>query len=356
MQSFSKLFILVSALASLGHATPRRHPALSRALHPRQDDGLGQIQLPTPEQLADPKWVCGLTYDDPSYVWEFSGVADFLKKWLDDNGADNWANRIDQKTTADGSQGTSNLNCVAIGASNCAFPTVRCEDFTPPVLFHLRQAMATAHAMIKALHEKLQDTAITEGLNIDHIVSDFGPPAAPSTAILGGLNGAFTIAAGIGSGSAAAAGLFSIVAGLFGLIASDGTANTIDPTMAIKDQLSASFTAADKHLATLAQTVYGGISESSGLPGDNEADRIEKFFRNGKYLIPVDSRAGIDTQVNNVVDAAQAKLVGTLSTIDQLRMLICTKRQRLVNTALKTQNYYIFVDVSPQNPPCPSTV
>lgn len=318
MQSFSKLFTLVSALASLGHATPQYHRTPSRALHSRQEgsaDQQGTTRPPTTEELADPSWVCGQTYDDPNYVWNFGGAGDFLQQWLDENSADNWANEIDQTTTADGSQGESNLNCAAIGASNCAFPTIQCVEFTPPALFHVRQAMATAHAMLKALHEKLQDTAITESLYIDHIVSDFGPAAAPSTAILGAMNGAFTIAAGIGSGSAPAAGLFSIIAGLFGLIASDGTADTIDPTMAIKDQLSASFTAADKHLATLAQTVFGGVSESSGLPGDNEVDRIVKFFSGGKYLIPVDARGGIDTEVETIMDAAKGKLVGTLPTI-----------------------------------------
>lgn len=284
--------------------------------------------------FGDTASICGVKYDDPKMAWANSGASYFLNKWLNENKEDNWVNRIDQTTTADGSQGTSNLNCVDFSAGNCQFPTVQCKFFTPPALYHVRNAISTAYSMIRALHEGLQNNVIKETLNVGTIVSDFGPPAAGS-GLFGALNGAFTIGAGLAAAAPIVAGPLTIIAGVFGILASTPP-ETIDPTLDIETQLSKAFDATEKQLETLTHTIFGGSGDTSKLPGaggdagpNGETNNIAKFFANGKFLVAVTGTGAVDALINPIIQKGSEQL-----------------RQRLVNTALKAQNYYVFVDVS----------
>lgn len=251
--------------------------------------------------------ICGATYDDPFLTWVRSGAARFLGKFIKENGANNWANKIDQQTTNGGSQGTSNLACTDLLTGNCAFPHVQCRFYTPPELFHIRNAMANAHAMMTGLHEELQNTAIVETLNIDQIVNDFGPPSASNPAGL--LNAAFTIAAGAAALDALLAGPLTIIAGVFGILASSGGSPGDDPSLAVKEQLATTFTAADTQLKKLASAVFGGVNTDIIPNPEGDADPISAFFSGGKYLFKVTAEGSIDTVVSDTMNIAQKYIV-----------------------------------------------
>ncbi|ORY15128.1 hypothetical protein BCR34DRAFT_598607 [Clohesyomyces aquaticus] len=292
---------------------------------------------PLPQSTANPGLpdkasICAVTYDDPAQAWVQSGASHFLDNWLLTNGETNWVNRMDQMTTNGGKQGTSNLNCVDFAAGNCPYPTSGiCEKFTPPSLYHVRNAISTAYNMFKGLHEALQNVVIKEILNVDTIVADFGPPKE-GDAILGALNAALGIGAGLTAAVPEISGPLSVLSSAFGMLASTG-AEPIDPTIPIEQQLAAAFDASESSLQAVSRLVFGGDGDTSKLPGtggtgpNGENSNIAKFFANGKFLVKVSEKGAVDALITPVVE-------------NGARML----RQRLVSTALKSQGYYVFVD------------
>src|SRR5579862_2251173 len=147
----------VALLAVTAHGSPIPQDAIV--------DGFSQ---------SDVTQICAITYDNPAKAWDNSGASIFLDHWIAANGSTNWSNNIEQQTTAQGSQGTSNLDCTDLLGGNCAYPSIQCKFFTPPALFHVRNAMATCYSMFSAFHENLQDNTILTSLNIGNILSDMG--------------------------------------------------------------------------------------------------------------------------------------------------------------------------------------
>ncbi|KAH0559084.1 hypothetical protein GP486_004335 [Trichoglossum hirsutum] len=289
----------------------------------------------------DTQQICAMTYQNPRQTWIDSGASVFLDRWLAANGSDNWANRIDQQTTAHGSQGTSNLDCVDLEGGNCPYPSKQCREFTPPPLFHVRNAMATCYNMFTAFHEKLQDNTILTSLSIENIISDMGL-STPDRGIniFGALSGSFGVAAGLAAAAGPLiGGPLGILAGIFG-IAGATQGSPPDYSQPLKDQLSAVFTATEKQLETTVQTIFGG-GDTSKLPGvsgvgpNGETQDIAKFFADGKFLVQVTS-AGVITSLLDPFFQKGAELM----------------RQSLVVTLLKAAGYYIFVNTDRDQNAC----
>ncbi|KAI9850136.1 MAG: hypothetical protein M1824_003651, partial [Vezdaea acicularis] len=286
------------------------------------------------DSQSDVSEICALTYDDPGRTWENSGASFFLDQFLKNNTANNWANKIDQLTTDSGSQGTSNLDCVDLQGGNCPFPSIQCRFFTPPALFHIRNAISSCYGMFTAIHEALQDNAILTNLNINQIISDFGSGSAnDNTSLFGALSAAFGIGAGFAAAVPEIGGPLAVVSGIFGLAGNTQTSPP-DPTLALDKQLADVFSASEKQLVSTLATVFGGSGDTSTLPGvtsgngpNGETQDIAKFFANGKFLINVSSQGAV-TKILDPVIANGSQLM----------------KQSLVGTVLKSQNYYIFVN------------
>ncbi|SPO07788.1 uncharacterized protein DNG_10483 [Cephalotrichum gorgonifer] len=258
---------------------------------------IGESTIPAHQTTEQ---ICAATYDSPSEVWANSGAGVFLAKFLAENTEDNWANKIDQQTTDGGSQGVSNLACTDLLAGNCRAPTVQCQFYTPPELFHIRNAMNNAHRMMTGLHEALQNAAIVEGLFLDQLISDFGPPSEPN--VNGILSGAFTIAAGAAAALPVIAGPLTIIAGIFGTLGSVGGPSE-DPSLALQAQLSKAFTDADDNLQALARAVFGGVNTDiiPNLSGSTAASPVSRFFAEGRFLIKVTPEGSVDA-ITDITD------------------------------------------------------
>ena len=135
-----------------------------------------------------------------------------MQNWFDANGTSNWLNAMDEQTTTiDGFD--SVLDCKPLGGNTCPAPVTPCNQFTPPELRLIRIAATNAHDFFTYAREKLQDTTLTQGLNINKIIADFAPdpPGAgfnPLPAISSGFAIASTL---VGFGSAGAGGALGII-------------------------------------------------------------------------------------------------------------------------------------------------
>ncbi|SPO04837.1 uncharacterized protein DNG_07522 [Cephalotrichum gorgonifer] len=288
--------------------------------------------------------ICSVDYSDPAAVWQNTGAASFLEKFLAENGPDDWVANMDQKTTAGGTQGHSNLNCVDLLASNCRYPTVQCQFYTPPELFHIRNAIATAHSIFVGLHEGLQSSTIENILKIDQIVADFGPPDEPNPfSILAGIFGILWAVTGANPIAGAITGIASSAFGLASLSPSDP-----GPGGELKAQLAQHFTDANAQLEAMTRKIFGGeglggsdsiltpdliLSLSTPLAGGAAAllqtlvapgyETITDFFKDGKFL----RDGGLDETVRQTI-------IGSGLAI----------RQRLAMTAL-SKDHLIFAHV-----------
>ncbi|KAI9802789.1 MAG: hypothetical protein M1833_001388 [Piccolia ochrophora] len=304
---------------------------------------------PVPQEVAvigfeDTARVCAMKYDDPQATWVNSGAAKFLNDFLVKNGGSKeWANKIDQATTRGGSQGESNLNCISLRGDNCRSPTVACEDYTPPALHFIRNAMFSCHAIFKSIHQSLQENTILNILDLDNIVSDFGAGTTEGSAQTFALvDSSLSIAAGVAAGFAPAAGTFAVIASSFGILGA--LDSPPEPTGDLKNQLSAIFSASQSQLEETLATIFGGPGDTSKLAGvtssngpNGETQDIAKFFSGGKFLIPVTEQGGIDEIVKPITDRAA--------------LLI---KQSLVSTTLKSLNFYIFVNTDRSESDCGS--
>ncbi|KAF3903375.1 hypothetical protein ABW20_dc0104347 [Dactylellina cionopaga] len=180
--------------------------------------------------------------------------------------------------------------------------------------------------------EALQDAIIIEILGAGALVTDFGQPADPGYNIFGVINGALGIAAGLSAGSPIASGALSALSGAFGILAlgpdtpPDNIRNDIDARLAM------AFKASREQIFRLAETIFGGQSDTSmlrslspsAIPNGEKTD-VGRFFSGGRFLIP--SNVKLDMEVRGLVDAG-AKMI----------------RQSLVIFALKSQGYFIWID------------
>lgn len=334
LQSHLRSAVTLAQLLSL--ATPGAASPLSRRANlPRENDS------PSGPSVEE---ICSVTYDDPAQVWKTTGAGAYLNAFITKHTADNWVDRLYHETISDGIEGASPMDCTDLAGANCASPPQTCRASNPPQVFHVWNAITIAHRMMNAMREGLQDFVLVESLNVDQIVADFGPPQTSN--LDGILGGAFTIAAGVTAPSAPVAGPLTVIAGIFGLLASDG-GSAIDPTQDIKKQLAAAFTSANEHLAGLTRAIFGGAGVDS-LPGaaafkalEAVAKAIEaitgsdkptnpeivpvtnpisSFFANGKFLIKVTSTGSIDTMVKNIVGNAGLFIVSTLYSEQKIRV------------------------------------
>ncbi|TGJ72393.1 hypothetical protein EYR41_004292 [Orbilia oligospora] len=290
---------------------------------------------PVPQRVigvsGSPELVCSLTAADRT-TWDNSGASVFLDNFVREQGVRNWANNLDQRTTAGGTIADSNLDCTDLRTGNCRSPNVLCTQFTPPQVSFIRNAMFTCHSLLRAYQEELQDAIINEILMAGGLVSDFGQPAEQGYSIFGVLAGAFTIAAAAGAANPLIGGPLTAVAGIFGILGSfpdptdaDNLRNDIDA------RLAQAFTASRDQVSNLAQTIFGGVDDTSLLarispPATNsETTDVGRFFSGGRFLIP--ATVNLDMEVRTVADRG-------------IRLV----RQALVIRALKTQGYFVWID------------
>ncbi|KAK6499939.1 hypothetical protein TWF481_010295 [Arthrobotrys musiformis] len=277
--------------------------------------------------------VCALSAAD-SNTWDNSGASAFLDNFVRDQGVRNWANNLDQRTTAGGTIADSNLDCTDLRTGNCRSPNVLCTQFTPPSVSFIRNAMFTCHSLLRAYQEELQDAIINEILMAGGLVSDFGQPAEAGYSIFGVLAGAFTVAAAAGAANPIIGGGLTAVAGIFGILGSfpdstdsDNLRNDIDA------RLAQAFLASRDQVSNLAQTIFGGTDDTSLLarispPARNaEVTDVGRFFSGGRFLIP--ATVNLDMEVRANADRG-------------IRLV----RQALVIRALKSRGFFVWIDTA----------
>ncbi|KAK6329995.1 hypothetical protein TWF718_003422 [Orbilia javanica] len=291
--------------------------------------------LPLPQRVVgvsgSPELVCSLSAADRT-TWDNSGASFFLENFIREQGVRNWANNLDQRTTAGGTIADSNLDCTDLRTGNCRSPNVLCTQFTPPQVSFIRNAMFTCHSLLRAYQEELQDAIINEILMAGGLVSDFGPPSEPGFNIFGILAGAFTIGAAVGAANPLVGGPLTAVAGIFGVLGSfsdptdsDSLRNDIDA------RLAQAFTASRDQVSLLARTIFGDVDDTSLLarispPATNgETTDVGRFFSGGRFLIP--AVVNLDMEVRTVAERG----IGLV-------------RQALVIRALKSQGYFVWID------------
>ncbi|KAK6517419.1 hypothetical protein TWF281_004076 [Arthrobotrys megalospora] len=290
---------------------------------------------PLPQRIigisGSPELICSLSASDRS-TWTNSGAAFFLDNFVRDNGVRNWANNLDQRTTAGGTIADSNLDCTDLRTGNCRSPNVLCTQFTPPQVSFIRNAMFTCHSLLRAYQEELQDAIISEILMAGGLVSDFGPPSEAGVSIFGILSGAFSVAAAAGAANPLIGGPLGAIAGIFGILGSipdptdtDNLRNDIDA------RLRQAFLASRDQVSLLAQTIFGGVDDTSMLArisppaGNGETTDVGRFFSGGRFLIP--AVVNLDMEVRAVAERG----IGLI-------------RQALVIRALKSQGYFVWID------------
>ena len=264
--------------------------------------------------------ICGETLNpdgsNSAQVWVNSGASFFLENFIKQNGENNWVNNLDQKTTTGGQQGISNLDCTDLGG-NCAFPTVQCRFFTPPAVFFIRQAIATAHATLQAMQNNLFSSTFVQSLGVDKIASDFGlAPLKGDAGVLGAISGGFGVASGAAFNSPPLSGILRIISGILGIAASLQTTPGTPPSAApaLNDQLAQIFNEENDILGKTATTAFGG-SGSVALPLDGafgsngEGTTPGRFFSGGKFLIPVTAQGSMDSMLKPIFDASSQILV-----------------------------------------------
>ncbi|KAF3905618.1 hypothetical protein ABW21_db0201272 [Orbilia brochopaga] len=287
---------------------------------------------PVPQRIigiGNAEQICALSAQNPSSTWTNSGASFFLDKFISDTGPLNWVNRLDQTTTNGGSMPDSTLDCVDLSAQNCLAPDVPCLQFTPPQLRFIRDAITNCHRLLVAFQAELQAAIIPEILGAGALISDFGEPE-PGFNVFGVINGALSIASGLTAVSPIVSGGLSAVSGIFGILAS-GPDQTSNIRNDIDARLSQAFTTSRTQVAELAETIFGGRSDTSILariapPASNgEMTDIGKFFSGGRFLIL--GSTNLDTPVRNFVQRGITRI-----------------RQALVIRALKSQGYFVSID------------
>jgi hypothetical protein len=251
-------------------------------------------------------------------VWDNSGASFFLEQFIKKHGDSNWVNVLDKQTTNGGKQGLSNLDCTDLTGGNCAFPSLQCRFFTPPAVFFIRQAVATAYAVLQSMKSNLLSSAFVESLDVDKIASDFGlAPLSGDAGILGALSGGFSAAASAAAAEPVVEGVLGFISGVLGIVSSlsNPPNGPPSPAPALKDQLAQIFNVENAALAQTATAAFGG-SRAIALPGvgngvgpNNEVSIPGKFLAGGRFLIPVTGQGSIESFLKPSFDASAQILV-----------------------------------------------
>ena len=282
--------------------------------------------------LASPGDICGTDYNDPKAVWgtvnDEDSPAKFLDNWILDNGSDNWLHEVDTETTS-GSHPGSALNCDSPDAeATCPIPTLAdCTKFTPPELFHVRNAVALCHEVIHLLDEELQEQAFLTSLDINTIKNDFAlKEEEPSdiTTLLNFLSGGFTAAAGLAAASNPLTGGATLIAGLFtlfslGLSSGETGEDAVDVEANLEKRLRFVVSTMLSTLDQLSNTVFSGNNGNGGVDpeslfgninGDGgEQTAIGKFFSGGRFLFANQIVDGKKQDPNGIVKPIVADTV-----------------------------------------------
>ncbi|KAF3904260.1 hypothetical protein AA313_de0203480 [Arthrobotrys entomopaga] len=283
--------------------------------------------------------ICTLDFSPDS--WTRSGAAFMIDRWVEQTGAANWLNRLDQTTTVGGRVATSPLQCTNVEGDACPPPTINCEAFTPPQYYFVRNAVFSCWNQLKIFKAELVDAVIIESLGTAGIVNDFGEPKQEDTNILSIISGAFTIAAGITAAFPELSGPFGVLGGIASILGSlpdDSTPAAPDIQGDINRRLQQAFTATRDGIDKLASVIFGGSSDTSALKllaspiiGNGEVTDIGRFFSNGRYLINAQSDPKM--MIRNLVTTGINRI-----------------RQALVASALKSTGHIVFVDTGVLQP------
>ena len=272
--------------------------------------------------LKNPDAICAQVLNsdgsNSAQVWVNSGASFFLENFIKQNGENNWVNVLDQKTTNGGQQGISNLDCTDLTGGNCAFPTIQCRFFTPPAVFFIRQAVATAYAVLQSVQSNLFSSAFVQSLGVDKISSDLGlAPLQGDAGLLAALSGGFTAASAAATPVPVVSAFLGVVSGILGIVSGLSKPPAAPPSvaLALNDQLAQIFTEENAALAQAATSAFGG-SGAIQLPGvgsnpgpNNEVSTPGKFLSGGKFLIPVTSQGSINSMLKPTFDASSQILV-----------------------------------------------
>ncbi|KAK2768238.1 hypothetical protein FQN54_000090 [Arachnomyces sp. PD_36] len=332
--------------------------ALPRAFAPRAPTPFNNSTLLVG---ANPKDICGTDYTDPKKVWgtvnDENSPAKFLDDWIREHGSDNWLQEVDTETTS-GSHPGSILNCDSPKSTTCPIPTLAdCELFTPPELFHVRNAVALCHEVLHLLDAELQEQAFLTSLDINTIKDNFQlSEDAPSDIVLliNFLAGGFTAAAGLAAASAPLTGGATLIAGLFslfglGLSSGETEGDAVDVEANLEKRLQFVVATMLATLDKLSNTVFSGNNGNGGVDpeslfekinGDGgESTGIGKFFSGGKFLY-----------ASQMVDGKKQDPNGVIQPI--VKDTIQFFRQSLAIEALRSTGHYIFVDTTRSQDDC----
>ncbi|KAF3941707.1 hypothetical protein ABW19_dt0203720 [Dactylella cylindrospora] len=260
-----------------------------------------------------------MSAENAAETWRNSGASDFLDRFIRNRpeGPLNWPNAIDQQMLPDGRLIDSTLDCADLSGS-CPAPG-NCLAFNPPALFHVRNAMSTAHRMLVGYENQLQNGVINEILQISTLVNDFGEPEEPENKLFEILSGAFSVASGLFAPIAPVSGAFGVLSGTFSIAAAtQGDPPTpVDIRPGVEQQLALVFQTARDQIGLMVRTIFGGESDTSILsritppPSNAETTDVGRFFSGGRFLIP--ARISLDAEIRNFVQAAMKRTVSPQS-------------------------------------------
>ncbi|KAK6541781.1 hypothetical protein TWF694_007565 [Orbilia ellipsospora] len=297
---------------------------------------------PVPQRIIGAKLssdqICSLTFTPQN--WTLSGAGFMIDNFVDQNGAKDWLNKLDQMTTVGGQVATSPLQCTNIEGNGCPPPSINCLAFTPAQYYLVRNAVFSCWNQLKIFKAELVDAVIIASLGTSRIVTDFGEPKMEDTDIFGIISGAFSIASGITAAFPELSGPFGVLSGIasiLGALPDDGTPAP-DLQGDIDERLQQAFVATRDGIDKLTSVIFGGTSDTSSLKllapaeiANGEVTDIGRFFSGGRYLI--DARWDPQPIIRNLVSNGISRI-----------------RQALVARALKSTGHIVFVDTGVLRP------
>ncbi|KAK4897627.1 hypothetical protein LTR27_004773 [Elasticomyces elasticus] len=289
--------------------------------------------------------VCDRPFDQP-ITYLGSGATAFLDAWLVANGTSDWLQAMSVATTQ-GFQPTP-IDCGDLESDSCT-PVTNCQDFTPEEFFIIRLAASNAQAYFRNAHEILQDIVISDSLQIDQIVTDFGPDATKAPEddsfladifklfspqlsmgdkVVKQFNGLGKIADSLGFIGAA----LNLAAA--GIALGDAGSSTA-PTVADVTTIANNDVDLDQVITTL--TAAGDDILNDPVSSAKATQQISKIFNTGFFMLPL-------------TDILTSDFNSSLTTgLNAGFQLI---RQQTVMAVLAAQSYFVFVDTNRSEDDC----
>ncbi|KAK5675743.1 hypothetical protein LTS10_011470 [Elasticomyces elasticus] len=287
--------------------------------------------------------VCDRPFDQP-ITYLGSGATAFLDAFLVANGTSNWLQAMSVATTQ-GFQPTP-IDCGDLESDSCT-PVTNCQDFTPEEFFIIRLAASNAQAYFRNAHEILQDIVISDGLQIDQVVADFGPDAtkAPEDdSFLADIFKLFSPQLSMGDKVVKQFAGLGKIADFLGFIGA--ALNLAAAGIALGDAGSSTApTVAD--VTTIAENDLSQIITTLTAAGDDilndpassavATQQISQIFNTGFFMLPL-------------TDILTSDFNSSLTTgLNAGFQLI---RQQTVMAVLAAQSYFVFVDTNRSQDDC----